>query len=896
MNLGSIWAEMGLDTSKLDKGLMDASAKLAAADKQVNTMGAKLTQNSTKFMAAGGIMVAAAGAAGTAVVKMASEFETSMRNVNSIMQVSEDELADISAEVLDISKKLPQSATTLANGLYDIASSGFAGADGLEVLEASARAAAAGMTTTEVSAKGVTAVLNAYGYSAEEADRVSDTMFRTVDKGVISFEELSSNIGEVVGTSNLAKIGFEEVSGALGYITTKGYGAAEATTALNRLMLGIIDPSDELAEVLAKAGYESGEFALQQVGLMGVLKLMDAKANGSMAELKALAGDIRAAKAAGALLGNGLESLTEYMSEFEDTTGATNIALEEQSKSLSYQMDLLKSSLSAIGIELGNKFIPKVALAVDKISEFVDKNSDMIVSLGDIGIKSTLAVGGVLLLAGAVGKLRAAALAHPIGLVAAAIAGLNIAVASGVEKLRAEETLRGDIEASIMTGFAPLPEAINGFKNLAFAIGEYKEGNLSLRDALFASRREIEEQREAQEAMESGVYDTVKAYEEAITFVTRYGDSLPNASNQTAELVMALQNGEISVEAFTIGVENLRKQTRGGREDIDAATKSTNDYADKQELAKIKVDAHSGAQENAKYKIDETTKSIEEQKESIEQARIEFKNYVAEIFDATNAEADWQLAKIELNEAEKELQKIVDEGKEGTKEYWQAIQNVTASEYEYLEALQKVYIDTDTTKDKIAQAKDEFILWGIAAVQSGKMTREEFKIMAQEFGINIDSNIRHLELLQKAIDELHGKDVEIRIHQIETFEKVYKTTGSFKEAQVAAMPAMGGILTASGLKAFGGGGILRADYGAIVPQTGREVPILAHEGELILNSSQQGNLAEALWGVANGKGEVGGQPININVVAELDGQVIYEKTSQYIYNQSKINQAGAGIR
>ena len=81
-----------------------------------------------------------------------------------------------------------------------------------------------------------------------------------------------------------------------------------------------------------------------------------------------------------------------------------------------------------------------------------------------------------------------------------------------------------------------------------------------------------------------------------------------------------------------------------------------------------------------------------------------------------------------------------------------------------------------------------------------------------------------------------------------------------------------------------------------MPQTGRAVPILAHEGEMILNTSQQNNLIDALWGVANGKGEVGGQPININVIAELDGQVIYEKTSQYIYNQSKINQAGAGIR
>jgi hypothetical protein len=117
INLGSIFASIGLDTRQLDMGVAKANAKLTAADRSLQTMGQRMTANSTKFMMAGGVMVAAAGAAAGATVKMASDFETSMRNVNSIMRVSEEEFTDISAAVLDISKKLPQSATVLANGL-----------------------------------------------------------------------------------------------------------------------------------------------------------------------------------------------------------------------------------------------------------------------------------------------------------------------------------------------------------------------------------------------------------------------------------------------------------------------------------------------------------------------------------------------------------------------------------------------------------------------------------------------------------------------------------------------------------------------------------------------------------------------------------------------------------
>src|SRR5687768_12475820 len=98
-----------------------------------------------------------------------------------------------------MSTKVPQDANVLARGLYDIASSGFKGAQGMKVLEASAIAASAGMSDTATAARAITGVLNAYGLGAERAAEVSDVLFKTVEVGVLTFDELAQQLGDVVG-------------------------------------------------------------------------------------------------------------------------------------------------------------------------------------------------------------------------------------------------------------------------------------------------------------------------------------------------------------------------------------------------------------------------------------------------------------------------------------------------------------------------------------------------------------------------------------------------------------------------------------------------------------------------------------------------------------------------
>jgi hypothetical protein len=179
-------------------GRQQASLRQTAAGQQVviqkvrdfRSSLASTTRSMARFVTASAGFTGV-GFAVASATRQTVDFDRAMRNVNSIAQLSERELASLSERVLDLAGKTAQAPQTLAEGLYDLVSSGFDADESMVVLRASARAATAGLTDTATSAKIVAGVLNAYRRPAEDAGEVSDILFRTVDRGVISFEELS---------------------------------------------------------------------------------------------------------------------------------------------------------------------------------------------------------------------------------------------------------------------------------------------------------------------------------------------------------------------------------------------------------------------------------------------------------------------------------------------------------------------------------------------------------------------------------------------------------------------------------------------------------------------------------------------------------------------------------
>lgn len=355
----------------------------ATAEGRLERMGRRGRQALT-YIGAGGLLYGITRgirAAGNETV----QFDKNMRNVNSIAQMSEKQLDRTGDRVLSMAGKVAQAPRTLSAGLYDLVSSGFKGAGALNVLKSSAKAATAGLTTTEVATKTVAGVLNAYRMPASKAREVSDILFRTVDRGVISFEELSTTIGDVLPFASSLGVNLTEVGASVATMTKAGIKAPETMTRIKNVMVTLLKPGTDLKNTMGELGYESGEAMIKALGFQGTLDALIGATDGTKASVAALFPNIRSLGGTLALTGKNSRGAAKDLAGMRAAGGATNKALSQQSQSLALKWQKLSAQASTLAINFGKKLIPAASevlniLSDDRLSgdQKVKKLSDLI--------------------------------------------------------------------------------------------------------------------------------------------------------------------------------------------------------------------------------------------------------------------------------------------------------------------------------------------------------------------------------------------------------------------------------------------------------------------------------------------------------------------------------------
>lgn len=304
---------------------------------------------------------------GGVAIKTSLDFDRSMRNVNSIAQLPEKRFGRLKEQVLGLAGPTAQAPTTLSEGLYDLVSSGFQANESIGILKRSALAASAGLTTTEISTKAVAAALNAYHLPAKKAGIVSDQMFETVNRGVVTFEELAGTIGDVLPFAAQLHVGLGQVGAGISTMTKEGLNSAEATTRYKNVLVTLIKPQKDLVKRLKEMG-TSGEALVKKKGLQGALESIIKPLHGNKEAIAQLFPNIRALGGVLALTGINAKSAKEDLGAFHDVAGSTNKVLKEQEKSSGFQLQRSLAELKVVGIELGNTLLPIVVPALKSLA------------------------------------------------------------------------------------------------------------------------------------------------------------------------------------------------------------------------------------------------------------------------------------------------------------------------------------------------------------------------------------------------------------------------------------------------------------------------------------------------------------------------------------------------
>lgn len=360
--------EVGVKISADDTGLQqgfdsaqDRTKKFASEQERQADKAAKAWTKASKLVGQALVGFAAAGVAGFAVAgKSAADFESPMRRVNTMAKLNEEQFRKLKLEVQGLSDRLKstQSADKMATALYDIYGAGLEGEKALKTLEAATVAADAGASDLATTASVLTSAMIAYNLPAEKAGYVSDLLFKTVDKGKVSFSELASSIGPVLTVASKFGVSMEEVGAAYAQLSLTASSPAEAATALERAIVQLAAPTPDVVKKLDSLGVSYGRNALQAKGFLGVLREWTAASGGSDSELRRMLSSSEALKVGLDLAAEGGKGYTEKLLAMGQAAGSAADANAIMAKDFAFSWDVLAKEVKNASIKVGEVLLP----------------------------------------------------------------------------------------------------------------------------------------------------------------------------------------------------------------------------------------------------------------------------------------------------------------------------------------------------------------------------------------------------------------------------------------------------------------------------------------------------------------------------------------------------------
>jgi len=417
---------MGNEIAKLfvTLGLDDKSfiSKINKTQKSLSQAGKIMT----------GIGVGITASLGVAT-KLAADFDTAMREVNTMMQLSDSEFEAFSDEVKQMSTRLGVDAVKSAEALYQAISAGVPKENAIDFLQVATKAAIGGVTDTETAVDGLSTVLNAFKIPVEDAEKVADIMFTTVKNGKTTFEELSASLFNVAPIAASAGIGFEEVSAAVATMSKQGIKTATATTQLRQVVASLIKPTADMGKVLEKLGYESGEAMLEELGLAGTLNKLREATGGSNEMLGKMFGSVEGLSAVLSLTGENATTFAADIEAMADSSSASVAAFEQMEKGAGRTLESIQETIKGLASTIGDNLLPILKEIIDKIKPIIQKIVDwiqqnpqltktIVIIVAAIGV--LLTVLGLLLYSLPMLAAGFTLLLGPVGLVIAAVIAL----------------------------------------------------------------------------------------------------------------------------------------------------------------------------------------------------------------------------------------------------------------------------------------------------------------------------------------------------------------------------------------------------------------------------------------------------------------------------------------
>lgn len=422
-NLGTAVGYLMLDTSGFEKGFKTASTQLKTffdSSQSLNTrlnglssgltsIGANLTKNITLPLVG----------LGTFAGKSAIEFESAFTGVRKTVDATEEEFAQLEKGIKDMSNRMPQSASAIAEVMEIAGQLGIRGTENLlSFTDTMIRLGDSTNLSSEEAATAIARIMNVMGTATEDVGRFGSTIVDLGNNFATTESEITEMANRLASGGKLAGLTEPQILALATAMSSVGINAEAGGTAMtqtfNAIEKAVANGGDKLesfaeissmtAEDFVKAWEKDPITAIQSF----IEGLGDLESNGGSAVLAldelGLSGIrqsdmLKSLSQAGDLLNDTLETANTAWSE--------NVALTNESETrygtLASKLQILWNNVKNLAISFGNLLMP----AIEKVSSFIQSIVEKINSLNEsqkraIGYIAGLAavIGPVLIIVG----------------------------------------------------------------------------------------------------------------------------------------------------------------------------------------------------------------------------------------------------------------------------------------------------------------------------------------------------------------------------------------------------------------------------------------------------------------------------------------------------------------
>lgn len=394
-----------IETEQELKRLEEQANQSATALQKIGATGEKWKEVGGNIENAGKKLLpvtATVTALGTASVKTAADFESSMSKVAAVSGATGSDLEALSKKAREMGSKTKFSASEAAEAMNYMAMAGWKTEDMLSGIEGVMNLAAASGEDLATTSDIVTDALTAFGLSAQDSGHFADVLAAASSNANTNVSMMGETFKYAAPIAGALGFSVEDTAEAIGLMANAGIKGSQAGTSLRTIMTNL-----------------SGDVKICGQNI-GEVTIATTNADGSMRDLSDILADCRVAfaglseseqaAAAEALVGkNAMSGFLALMNASEgdidklsgaidNCNGAAQNMADIMNDNLEGQLTILKSQLQELAISFGEILLPAVKKIVGWIQGFID----VLNSLPD-GVKETIVT--IALIAAALGPV-----------------------------------------------------------------------------------------------------------------------------------------------------------------------------------------------------------------------------------------------------------------------------------------------------------------------------------------------------------------------------------------------------------------------------------------------------------------------------------------------------------